>query len=498
MRRLWCVWTLWATGCGQALGKRAPDDVPLRALADKAGLVVGAAVSWEPLQQDPGYAALAARHFHVLTPENALKWAPIEHTEGARDTRRIDDIARFAARNGQSLRGHTLVWDLEIPSWVDTADAHALDAALVSHMRATLSENRGRVGVWDVVNEALADDGQRAPTVLHNALGEPHIAQAFRLARAEDPDAKLFYNDYGVLWPGPKADGLLRLVDSLQAQDVPIDGVGLQSHVHLVPEGRLDHAGIRANLKRLGERGLELHLSEVDVRVADLAGGHTGRLLAQAQAVYGLVDACLDEPACTTVTFWGISDRYSWVDRTIGPDDPLLWDDDLVPKPALFAVQDALRGKPWRGCTDSLVEGSFEAGAAGFSSTGGRASVERGGTSEGRHRLVVTDRTEAWHGPQVDASEWLAEGLDYRISAKVKVPKGAPVNATLRIEDAAGTRYVSVAAAQGTGAWQALSGVVALDLHAPVGSVHWYVEGPPPGQDIELDGVVATVACPSG
>ena len=324
------------------------DQRPLRALADRAGLTIGAAVAWEPLTQDPGYAALAARHFHVLTPENALKWAPIEHTAGQRDTRRIDDIAARAQASDQALRGHTLVWDLEIPGWVDRTDAQALDAALLAHMRATLRENRDRVVVWDVVNEALADDGRRAPTVLHTQLGPGHIAQAFAVARAEAPEARLFYNDYAVLWPGPKASGLVRLMQELQAQEAPVDGVGLQSHLHLVPEGRLDWAGIEGQLARLGKLGLEVHLTEVDVRVADLAGGQQGRLLAQADAVYRLVSLCRAEPACTSVAFWGISDRYSWIPAVLprpdgAPQRPLPLDGDMVPKDWMRLLDERLR-----------------------------------------------------------------------------------------------------------------------------------------------------------
>ncbi len=479
---------VWAATRADEPPKREPS---LRELADRAGLTIGAAVDAEALATDPTFAALAGRHFHVLTPENALKWGHVEWQIGERDTRQLDAIAAFAKAHNQRLRGHTLVWDLEIPAWVDQSDAHALDEALVGHLRSTLRDNRRRVDVWDVVNEALGDDGQRSATVYEKKLGPAYIAQVFRLARAEAPDAKLFYNDYAVLWPGPKADGLLRLVDGLLAEDVPIQGVGLQSHLHLVPAGRLDWNGIEQNIRRIGERGLEVHLTEVDVRVADLAGGQEGRLLAQAEAIYRLVSLCRNDPACTNVTFWGVTDRYSWVDRTLGPDDPLLWDDLGAEKPAYHAVRDALSGLPWRGCTHNLVEdGDFSDGTGAFSATGGRLVREEKGAF-----LRVTDRTERWHGPQVPLTEAIAEGLPYAFSAKVRVPKAAPVNLTLRIEDGLGERYQSVAEGEGTGKWQTLAGTLQVDLQAPVRAVHLYVEGPVAGQDVLLDDVSAVVSC---
>ena len=494
-RRLAVLCAVGVLSCASTRGATPSSsaDTPLRDLGDAAGLRIGAAVAWEPLQKDPTYAALVGRHFHVLTPEHDLKWAPIEHEQGRRDTRNIEDIAAVAARHGQDLRGHTLVWDLEVPGWVDTTDPQALDRALMAHLRATVRENLDRVTVWDVVNESLAADGSRKASVLHTQLGPGHLGAAFQVARAEAPDARLFYNDYAVLWPGPKADGLVRLVDTLLAAGVPIDGVGLQSHLHLVSEGRLDWPGIRQNLRRLGQRGLELHLSEVDVRVADLAGGQSGRLMAQAQAVYALVDACRDEPACTTVSFWGVTDRYSWVDRTIGPDDPLLWDEAGQPKPAFFAVQDALMGQPWRGCRQSLVDGDVGRGLGSVTVGGGRARVEAGADGDGR--LVLDQRTESWHGPRLDVSEVVSEGLDYRFSAEVRVRKGRPLRSTLRIEDAAGTRFVSLAEATSTGSWQDLSATTALDLQAPVNRIEWYVEGPPAGSRLEVASLDLRVAC---
>ena len=503
MRGMWVGGLVVWTGCShfatEADARRrqsTPADAPLRELADAAGLTIGAAVAWEPLRTDPGYAALAAEQFHVLTPENALKWAPIEHTQGSRDLSRAHDVLGFAESNGQAVRGHALVWDLEIPSWVDVGDKGALVAAQSAHLDATVREHAGRIAVWDVVNEALDEGGQLKLTPLLRHVGPDHIADAFRAAHRADPAARLFYNDYAVLWPGDKAAGLDRLVDRLLSQAVPVHGVGLQSHLHLLPDAGLDWAGIEAHIQALGARGLEVHLSEIDVRVADLDGSRQGRWLAQAQAVHHLVDICRRQPACTQVTFWGITDRYSWVDRVIGPDDPLLWDDELREKPALQAVREALAGKPWSGCAQQRLEhGDLEAGSHRFGTTGGQVARTPAAAHGGEHGLRVSERSEGWQGPEVDLTEVVSEGLDWKLGGWVRAAEGAQLKLTLRIDDGAGTRYVSLAEARSTGAWQALSAVHRFSLTAPVQRVAMYVEGPPAGIDIDLDDVAVQVVC---
>ena len=474
----------------RAQAAESEPDSSLRVLAERAGLTLGVAVDTPVLNGDHAHAALAARHFHVLTPENALKWGHVEWQQGRRDTRAFEAIAAFAAANSQGLRGHALVWDREIPAWLSRDDPRVFDAALADHLQATMSDHRDLIEVWDVVNEALGPDGHRAPSSLVEVLGPSYLETAFLRARAEAPQARLFYNDYAVLWPGPKADGLVRLVKALQQAHVPIDGVGLQSHLHLVPEGRLDWPGIRAHLRRLGALGVEIHLSEVDVRVADLAGADQGRLLAQADAVYRLVSVCRLEPACTHVAFWGVSDRYSWIDTAIGPDDPLLWDEQAAPKPAYFAVQDALLGRPWRGCTTNIsgVGPSLET----VTTTGGRL---RRSLESSQAEVVVTDRTASWHGPQVDVRAWLSEGLTFRLSAEVQTAEGMPLQWTLRVVDGGGTRFLKVTETVATGAWQSLEGLLQVDLQPPVETVHAYVEGPNAGHDLALRSVSATVAC---
>ena len=191
---------------------------------------------------------------------------------------------------------------------------------------------------WDVVNEAVSDDGAGLrDTVFRQKLGDGYIAEAFRLAREVDPAALLFYNDYGGEGMGAKSNRIFELLRSLLADGVPIDGVGLQMHVSA--NSRPSDASIAANMRRLADLGLRVHISEMDVKVNGVAGSTDQKLDAQKSAYKSIVAVCLAEPRCEAVPFWGVTDAHSW----IAGDTPLLFDAQYAPKPAYAGVLDALR-----------------------------------------------------------------------------------------------------------------------------------------------------------
>jgi endo-1,4-beta-xylanase len=170
-------------------------------------------------------------------------------------------------------------------------------------------------------------------------LGDGYIADAFRLARAADPQALLFYNDYSGEGLGAKSDAIYALVSGLKAQGVPIDGVGLQMHVRAgAPPSE---AGVTANMRRLAALGLRVNISEMDVRVGDIGGGTPANLDTQKAVYRSMVGVCVAEPACDGVTFWGFTDAHSWIYSQYGADAPLLFDAQYAPKPAFFGVFDA-------------------------------------------------------------------------------------------------------------------------------------------------------------
>jgi endo-1,4-beta-xylanase len=250
----------------------------------------------------------------------------------------------FAEANGMRVKGHALVWHGATPSWVGSLAPPELREAMVNHIRTVAGHYRDHVAAWDVVNEAIAIDGTGLrDTVFSRGLGPDYIAEAFRTAREADPRALLFYNDYDAEGKGAKSDRVYELVKGLKQGGVPIDGVGMQMHVDATSYPQ--PADIAANMQRLVALGLLVNISEMDVRIRTAPGTTAQRLDLQKRVFHDLVAVCAAEPRCHAVTFWGFTDKHSWIDAFFGADNPLLFDEGYRAKPAFFGVQDALLGR---------------------------------------------------------------------------------------------------------------------------------------------------------
>ncbi|MET0553145.1 MAG: endo-1,4-beta-xylanase [Vicinamibacteria bacterium] len=317
---------------------------PLRAAASATGRRIGAALQASLLRTEPGYTAAAAHHFDDVTAEYEMKWGQIERQRGTRTYGPADEIVSFASARGMTVKGHALVWHGDSPAWLEALSPAEARQSLRDHVAATVGRYRGRVRAWDVVNEAIADDrpGLR-DTVYLRTLGPDYIAEAFALAHEADPSALLIYNDYGGEGLNRKSDDVYALVSDLVARGVPIGGVGLQ--MHLDAASRPATGDIARNVARLAALGLRVNISEMDVRVARVPGDRAAKSAEQRRVYHDVVAVCLAEPRCDAVTFWGFTDRHSWIDAFFGPDDPLLFDDAYGVKPAYQGVLDALRGR---------------------------------------------------------------------------------------------------------------------------------------------------------
>jgi endo-1,4-beta-xylanase len=314
----------------------------LRAAAEARGLLVGSCVEGTPakrLWEDPTYASVLLRECNYLTPENNMKWEAIEEWGFAP----ADALVKFASDHQMKVKGHCLIWHEWLPARINSnLSADALRQAVEKHIREEVGHYRGKVYAWDVVNEAVDNNGELRKTIFLDKLGEGYIAEAFQLAHEADPDALLFYNDYAE-WPGAKSDRVYELVKKLVADGVPIHGVGMQMHLmawnHASPED------IAANVRRLVALGLKVAITEMDVRISEseLPGTLTERLEIQRRIYHDVIAACIREKV-TGITFWGFTDAHSWIDLTFGPDDPLLFDENYQPKPAYWGVMDALLG----------------------------------------------------------------------------------------------------------------------------------------------------------
>jgi endo-1,4-beta-xylanase len=323
------------------------DDTTLREVADGADLRVGAAVAPGPLADDPGYAEAAATHFNALTPENELKWTVVQPQRGEWNFAPADSLVDFAEQHDMSVRGTSLVWGQVAgngtPGWVgEIHDPAELRAVLRDWIATSMSRYAGRVDRWDVVNEPfVVTGGQLDPNHFFGVLGPGYIAEAFELAHEADPEAELWLNEIGAEYIPGKGDALVALVAELVDRDVPIHGVGLQAHKF--PGLRLQPGALQDLAERLTNLGVDVAVTELDLAVSA-----DRDFEAQAEGYRQIVGECL-AAGCSEVTVWGVDDSRSWLDLDLGlfvdlphPAEPLLLDRHYQPKPAYYAVRDAI------------------------------------------------------------------------------------------------------------------------------------------------------------
>lgn len=325
----------------------------LKDAARGTGVAVGVSLSWHGLTETSGYDAMVVDDFTWVTLENATKWGTVFHTaDGAPDPSRADALVRFAERAGLQVHGHPLVWDEHVPHWLPpTTPASGFQAAWRRFGDTVVARYAGRVHAWDVVNEALEDDGSLSEAPYFTLLGEGAWEQAFALAHAHDPAATLFYNDYAIEWDNARHGGALALLRRWLAGGVPVHGVGIQGHVDA--SARTSRAQWDRAIGDFAALGLQVHLSELDVRTDRLRGAAWGKQQAAAAALYDAVAACVAAPACTRVTFWGLTDSHSWLNTNARRNEATLRDQDGARKPAWFAVRAALLGDPLPLCTEA-------------------------------------------------------------------------------------------------------------------------------------------------
>jgi endo-1,4-beta-xylanase len=345
--------------CAAALGQ------PLRDLGARRGVRVGTAVNPSYFAES-AYPATLAREFSQVQPENAMKFQPIEPGRGNYYWNDADAIVSFAQAHGMVIRGHTLVWHQQNPTWLNGLSQNDLSAALQDHIQTVVDRYAGKVYAWDVVNEAFNDDGTLRSTIWSNSpgigpTGTAYIEQALRWANHADPQAKLFYNDYGAEGVNAKSNAIYTMAQDFVARGVPFHGVGLQ--MHLTASG-ISTASVDANIKRLTDLGLEVQITELDVRLpVDSTGAATAANLAtQAQIYHDAVQVCLKYPKCTAVQTWGFTDKHSWIPGSYpGQGAALPFDASYNTKPAYDAMASVLQSAP------PVISGSALANAASYS-----------------------------------------------------------------------------------------------------------------------------------
>jgi endo-1,4-beta-xylanase len=330
----------------------------LRAHARRHGLVSGSAVIIHNVQSDPDFAELIGEQCGIVVPTGELKWIALRPAPDLYDFSRPDFLLQFAQRNNMLMRGHTLCWHESVPEWIQTPENRPNTRQfLVDHITTVCKHFAGQLQSWDVVNEAiLPKDGQPGglrKSFWYDQIGPDYIDLAFRTARAADAHAKLTYNDYGVEYDNDdnaeRRRLILELLRGMQMRGVPLDAVGIQSHVKAAQPYKFGQ-GLADYIEAIRQMGLEVYLTEMDVNEDDIATDDPGKrdaIIAQTYTEY--LRVALANPAVKLVLTWDLSDRFSWLNsgpthhrkQPNRPQRSLPFDRDYRPKEAFFAIRDS-------------------------------------------------------------------------------------------------------------------------------------------------------------
>lgn len=320
--------------------------------ATRDGILMGAAADPKYLSE-PEYSAILGSEFTQLQGENQMKFGLI-HPRPDTDPHPYDfstgdALVDFAQSHHMKVRGHTLVWHNQVSNWVTDGNFSSPQLAeiLQTHIAAVMSHYAGKIYAWDVVNEAFEDDGSMRHTIWYDKPGigsregTKYIEQALRWAHAADPNAKLFYNDYDAEVINKKSDAIYAMASDFKKRGVPLDGIGFQTHITLKFDDPAKLASYAKNIERFAKLGLEVQMTEVDIRLPD---DSPSSLAAQAK-LYGEIAAlCVQQPGCKALQTWGLTDKHSWIPGFYkGQGWALLWDEQYRKKPAYEAVREALR-----------------------------------------------------------------------------------------------------------------------------------------------------------
>ncbi len=328
--------------CAVLFGLAACKEKTIPELAAKHNLEIGTAVGndfYSPEGQE------RIKDFSsVIVAENAMKWANLRPNQRFWNWNDVDKMVEFGQENKITIKFHTLFWHNQNSSFLSSMKTKEDATAMMDdHIKTILERYKGKIAYYDVVNEMFEEDGSFRKTIWYNLMGEDYIAHALKTARAADPDAKLYLNEYNNENLGnAKADAMFNLVKKFVDEGVPIDGVGMQ--LHLATDLPFDKEAIRANVKRYADIGIDVSFSEVDVRMPDRKAKDESEIKKQTEIYTALIDIAKTEPNVKTFIVWGLSDRDTWVPGTFpGYGNPCIYDNTYTKKPLYQAIKDTLK-----------------------------------------------------------------------------------------------------------------------------------------------------------
>lgn len=325
--------------------------------------LIGTALGTEHiLEKNEKANLLIKREFNAITPENIMKSQLIHPAVNIYNFDIADKYVEYGQKNKMYVVGHTLVWHSQLPAFVNKIrSADSLRIFMTEHINTVAGRYAGKINSWDVVNEALNEDGTLRKSIFLNKLGEGYIKEAFDLAAKADPNAALYYNDYNIEQPA-KRKGAIEIIKKLQASGTKINGVGIQGHWSI---NNLNLKNIEESIIEFSQLGIKVAFTELDLTVLpnpwDLKGADVNQRFAENPALNPYKDALPDSiqtvlanrykdifkiflkhrDKISRVTFWGVDDSHSWLNgfpirnRT---NYPLLFDRALEPKKAYQAV----------------------------------------------------------------------------------------------------------------------------------------------------------------
>ncbi|HEY4936985.1 MAG TPA: endo-1,4-beta-xylanase [Puia sp.] len=329
----------------------------------KQDFLIGTAINESQIdEKDPSADSLIKQQFNALTPENIMKAEIIQPGWNNYNFEYADKLVAFAQRNNIKVNAHTLIWHSQLPSFLHgMKNSDSVRQYFVNHITSVAGRYDGKVYSWDVVNEALNEDGTLRSSIFLKSLGEDYIVEAFRIAQKVSPHSKLYYNDYNIEQPAKRA-GAIALIKKIQSAGVRIDGVGIQGHWKA---DKIPFGDIEESIKEFSALGIEVMFTELDLGVlpnpwdnntADV--GQTAKSsaemnpypkvlpdsveLIQANAYADLFRLFLKyKNHISRITFWGVGDRQSWLNNWPIPgrtNYPLLFDRNDKPKTAFYSV----------------------------------------------------------------------------------------------------------------------------------------------------------------
>lgn len=329
------------------------SSVTVFAKTEKPNVYIGAAFTNTTNSQK-----IAKQYFSSITPDNPLKWGRTVNNENIYDYdySKADAMVNYALENKLRVRGHVLVWGRAVDFFKnpdlrqllsDIPEQEMPDTLrymIKNYITTTLNRYRGKIMNWDCLNEPLnVFDGGFDNNIYYEYLGEDYIAQSFKWANETDSNVELYLNEQFNQYDSEKAESFLRLARKLVKNNVPIHGVGIQAHtMFVVPEIE----PFRKFLKEISDLGLKIEITELDARLR-LFDEYEDPYQAQGDFYETFVSACLENPAVQGITLWGIADNEDWYDgmpvfQLHQPNESLLFDKELLPKPAYYGVLNAI------------------------------------------------------------------------------------------------------------------------------------------------------------